>query len=213
MASKKKLELIIKTHEMLKTKSPEELSIRTIAAACDCTGTVVYKHFENLDHLLLIASVRFLENYVIELEAVLNSNTDSLEMLYEMWRVFAKYAFANVEVFELLFWGKYKDRLSDAIFEYYQIFPEKWENLDGLFTSIFFNNDLKERNYIMQRRTAAMGYFAHKDLRMLSDMECDLFHGVMLNYRRVYREPGKAEEGADCFMGMLESLFEHYRIK
>lgn len=213
MSTNKKNELILTTYELLKTTSPENIKIRTIAAEANCTSTVIYKHFEDLDHLILFASVRFLENYIVDLQDVVNQNSDALDMLVEMWRVFAKYAFENVEVFDLLFWGKYKERLGDTIFEYYQLFPDEWKNMDGLFTSVFFNNDIQERNGMIVHRAAATGYFAYNESRMISDMQCDMFHGMLLRYRDKYRLPGKAEEGAATFMDMLNSLIAHYRIK
>lgn len=209
----KKNELIIKTYELLKTTSPDDLTIRSIATACNCTSTVIYKHFDDLDHLIRFASVRFLENYIIEIQKISNENLNALDMLVTMWKVFAKYAFENIEVFEELFWGKYKENLGDTIFEYYQVFPDEWKDLDGLFTSVFFNNDLKERNHIMVHRAAVTGYFSLNESRMLSDMECSLFHGLLLEYRDKYRIPGKASEGATYFMEILLSMHEHYRIK
>lgn len=213
MGTSKKNELILKTYEMLKAMKPDEIKIRNIAAEANCTSTVIYKHFEDLDQLILFASVRFLEDYIVDLQEVINQNSDALDMLVEMWRIFAKYAFENVDVFDLLFWGKYKERLGDTIFEYYQLFPDEWRNMDGLFTSVFFHNEIRERNGIIMHRAAATGYFSYDEAKMLSDMECDLFHGILLRYRDTYRLPGKAEEGVSYFMDMLNSLISHYRIK
>lgn len=213
MSANKKNELIMKTYEMLKTTSPSDIKIRNIAAACNCTTPVIYKYFEDLDHLVRFASIRFLENYIIDLQKSVNTNSDSLDMLISMWRSFAKYAFENVEIFELFFWGRYKERLGDTIFEYYQVFPDKWRNLDGLFTSVFFNNDLKERNYMIVHRAAVMGYFSYEEARMFSDICCGLFHGLLMEYKDSYRDPAKAAEGADRYMEMLMSLIEKYRLK
>lgn len=213
MASNKKNELIQKTYELLKTSGPQDVKIRTIAAAANCTSTVIYKHFDDLDHLILFASVRFLEDYIIELQNIINKNTDTLNMVVAMWKSFAKYAFTNIEVFELLFWGKYKDRLGDTIFEYYQLFPNEWRNLDGLFTSVFFNDKLEERNSIMMHRAATTGYFTYDDAMLLSDLQCCMFHGLLMEYKDKYRNPEMAEEGSQRFMDMLDSLINHYRIK
>ncbi|MDO5409051.1 MAG: TetR/AcrR family transcriptional regulator [Lachnospiraceae bacterium] len=213
MSTNKKNELILTTYELLKQMSPDDIKIRTIAAEANCTSTVIYKHFDDLDHLILFASVRFLEDYIVTLQEVINQNSDALDMLIEMWRAFARHAFENAEVFELLFWGKYKERLGDTIFEYYQLFPDEWRNMDGLFTSVFFNNEIQERNSMIMHRAAATGYFSYDEARMLSDMECDMFHGLLMRYRDKYRLPGKAEEGAALFMDMLNSLIGHYRIK
>lgn len=213
MSSNKKNELILQTYEMLKTTSPEDIKIRSIAAACNCTSTVIYKHFDDLDHLLRFSSVRFLENYIIDIQKDINEASDSLEMLISMWRTFSHYAFENLEVFELLFWGRFKERLGDTIYEYYQLFPDEWKNMDGLFTSVFFNNDLKERNYMILHRATVNGYFAHANDRLLNDIMCDLFHGLLLEYKEKFRTPGEAEKGAARYMEMLMSLIDHYRLK
>lgn len=209
----KKNELILKTYELLKTTGPYDIKIRNITTACNCTSTVIYRHFDDLDHLIRFASVRFLEKYIVEIQRITNEKTDALEMLETLWEVFAKYAFENIEVFNELFWGKYKENLGDTIFEYYQMFPNEWKDLDGLFTSVFFNNDILERNHMMVHRAAMTGYFSLNDSRMLSDMECSLFHGLMLEYQSKYRSSGTTEEGVAYFMKMLRSLHDHYKIK
>lgn len=213
MAANKKNELILKTYELLKTTSPCDIKIRTIAAQANCTSATIYKHFEDFDQLILFASVKFLENYIIDLHKLINEKTDNLEMLIAMWQMFSKYAFENIEVFDLLFWGKYKQNLGDVIFEYYQIFPDEWKHLDGLFTSVFFNNEISERNGMIMHRAAVSGYFHYDDVKLLNEMECTMFHGLLMDYKDKYREPGKAREGAELFMNMLHSLIEHYRIK
>ena len=97
MASNKKNELIVKTYEMLKTTSPSDIKIRNIASACNCTTPVIYKYFDDLDHLVRFAAIRFLENYIIDLQESANSNSSPLDMLISMWDSFAKYAFENVD--------------------------------------------------------------------------------------------------------------------
>lgn len=209
----KKSELVLITYQMLKTHSPSEIKIRNVAAEAHCTSTAIYRHFTDFDQLILFACIRFLEDYVVDLQDTIHQNSDALDMLIEMWKAFAKYAFRNVEVFDMLFWGKFREQLGDTIFDYYQLFPDKWQNMDALFASVFFNNDLSERNGIIMHRAAISGYFSYDEERMLSDMECVMFHGLLLQYRGCYRIPGKADEGAARFMEMLHSLISKYRLR
>lgn len=213
MATNKKYDLISVTHEMLKTTSPDLIKIRDIASAANCTSAVIYRHFDNLDHLILISSIKFLEDYLFELQDITNNNTDSLDVEVTMWRAFAKYAFQNIEIFDLLFWGKYKERLGDSIYEYYQMFPEQWRHLNGLYTIVFFNNDLKERNRVILNHAANDGYFKTKDVPLLANLQCSFLHGLMMDYKDTYRLPGVSEKAAKEFMDTLLSLQSHYRIK
>lgn len=213
MAGSKKLELIEQTYRLLQAVPPSEVKIRAVAEAAECSTTAVYKHFDDLDDLVRIASVRFLENYICRTQAVLSETADPMEVLTITWREFAAVAFENIDVYLELFWGRYKSQLGDAIFTYYQLFPQEWKQLGGLFTSTFFNNEIKERNYIIVRRAAAMGYFCYDDAKLISDLQCYLIHGVLLDYRETYRDPQKAREGFDYFMTLLESTLRRYRLK
>lgn len=213
MARNKKYELIVKTYELLKTQSPDDLTIRRIAEEAGCTSTVIYRHFENLDHLILLASVRFLEDYIDGLSNLLGRDSDPLTMLREMWVVFGVQAFAHVEVFEMLFWGRYTNQLSDAIIQYYQLFPEKWRSTNGVEATIFFSGNIEERNLIAVNRAAAEGYLPLKNIRLFSDIQCHLFHSIMLKYKDEYHSPGKAEKGLQEFMRAYDFLIDAYRLK
>lgn len=213
MAENKKKELIQKTYEILRDYGPEGAKIRTIATKAGCTSTVIYKYFNDLDHLLLFSSVKFLEGYIADLGKIFDSNMNALDMGVLMWEVFAKSAFENIHVYEMLFWGKYKEELGDVIFEYYQLFPEELRHCDGVTASVFFDGDLNTRNRIMLRRAAATGYFLYDDAMLLSDLQCYFFYGVLMEYKDKYREPGKAQEGVERFMKILLSLIAKYRLK
>ena len=213
MAENKKKELIQQTYEILKEVGPEDTKIRTIAAKANCTSTVIYRHFNDLDHLLLFASVKFLEDYMKDLHDILNSNMNAFEMEIKMWDSFSESAFWNIPIFEKLFWGKYKESLGDTIFEYYQLFPNEWLHYDALSASVLFNDTLEGRNRIMMRRAAAMGYFTLEDAAVLSDLECYLFHGILMEYKDKYRQPGMSEEAKTKFMTMMEFLISRYRLK
>lgn len=213
MARSKKHDLIDKTYELLHLYSPDEITIRLIADAAGCTSTVIYRHFENLDHLLLIASIRFLEDYIKSLGDLLNNENDSLDMLIRTWQLFAEQSFYNVEIFDLLFWGKFKEQLSDAIVQYYQIFPNAWQNLSGMFAVVFFSSNIEERNFLVVQRAASEGYFPFKGIKTFSDIQCYMFHGLLLEYRDKYRDERLAEEGISRFMNMLELIIEQNRLK
>lgn len=213
MAASKKTELIQKTYELLKTTAPDELKIRDIAKECGCTPAAIYKHFEDLDDLIRFGCVRFLEDYIRETLKIINENVDPLQMLEIMWEEFSRIAFQNAEVYLQLFWGRYKSQLGDTIFEYYQIFPDQWQSMGGLFTSTFFNSEIKERNFLIVRRAAAVGYFQYQEAQEISDLQCYLMHGALMDCLETYRQPGMAEAAQSRFMNLLRSTIKHYRIK
>lgn len=213
MAVSKKTELIQQTYELLKDTSPDDLKIRDIAKACGCTPAAVYKHFEDLDSLIRFGCVQFLEDYIRQTLKIVRENMDPLEMLIVMWDEFSKCAFQYADIYLELFWGRFRSKLGDTLFDYYHMFPAQWQSMGGLFTSTFFNSEIKERNYTIVRSAAAVGYFKQDEIKLVSDMQCYLMHGFLMDYQCCYREAGKAEEGQQLFMEALRSQIQHYRAK
>ena len=206
MGRNKKADLIRATYEMLADSSPQELSIRAIASAAGCTTGTVYRHFDSVDQLLLVACVKFLEDHMVNLNDLLAQEGDPLHQHTEMWRSFGRQAFANIDAFELMFWNASPDELNDAIFTYYQEFPESWRKLSGFQVMVFFNSKLEERNLLTLNRCMADYKLEASMINMIGNIEICCFHGLMMEYRDCYREPGKAEEGLAEFMAMLDYI-------
>jgi AcrR family transcriptional regulator len=208
-----KKELVEKTYEILKTEGIESITIRYIGTKAGCTSAAIYKHFENLDHLLTFASIRTLQNYFQEFKEIMNRDMNMLDLALKLWERFAYYAFKDVDIFERLFWGKYNELLGDMTYEYYLLFKDEMKGFDGLSASILFNDNLRVREETMLRRAAATGCLPSEDVVMLSDLVVCLFHGMLLDYKDKYKEEGKAREGAGKFMKILNSVYGKYRIQ
>lgn len=209
-----KKELVQATYDIIKLEGVEGVKIRRVAQAVGCTSTVIYKHFDDVDHLIAFASLKFLDSYIRDFRRIWNVSTnDILSMNLELWECFAEYAFHDIEIFEPLFWGKYKDVLGDMLFEHYELDKKEMEGFDGLMVTVLFNEDLRDREYIVERRAAALGFLSLKDIDLLSDLVNCLFHGMLLEYKDIYKEPGMAEEGKEKFMTILTSIVNKYRLK
>ncbi|HAM15245.1 MAG TPA: hypothetical protein DCP91_05200 [Eggerthellaceae bacterium] len=206
VAHSKKADLIRTTYTLMSDTSPQDLSIRAIAAAAGCTTGAVYRHFESADHLILVAAVKFLEDYIVDLNDLLKITDDPLTQHMEMWRSFGRQAFANVDAFEMMFWKASEEALNDAIFTYYQEFPESWRKLSGFQVMVFFSSSLEERNMLTLNRCMEEFKLSKTTIKMINDVEICSFHGLMMEYRETYREPGKAEEGLIRYMSMLDYI-------
>ena len=209
---KKKAELVNATYRLLLKNSPNKITIRMIATEADCTSTVIYRHFENLDHLITIASVKLLEDYIIAVSSLGNSTENSLDVLIDMWKEFSDVAFKHAEIFDMLFFGPYESRLNDAIVEYYQMFPSEHWSVNGIFTMVFFSSDIEERNLIMVRRAAADGFFPSKDVATISELQVSLFRGELLKHRDSHDSSETDEKAAAAFMDLLIYLIDATRL-
>ena len=93
------------------------------------------------------------------------------------------------------------------------MFPEDVKEFDGLSDSVFFSNDVKQRDYMMLRRAARAGEITPEAARILSEMNCYLFHGMLMEHRMDYRKPGVAKEASEKFFNMIQEITNKYRLK
>ena len=216
MASDLKKKLAVKTYELVTEEGIDAVKIRRIANEVGCNSALIYRQFENLDHLITFASIRCLQEYFVDFQKIMSKSTDVLEMHVELWEKFAWYAFNNIPVYELLFWGEYKDQVSDMLFEYHQLFSDDISDdmsaFSGLSASILFNGSIMDREYTILRRLASAGHIHFDDIEVLAHLEISLFVSLLTDYREIYREKGKPKEGADLFMKYLKNLVSKYRI-
>ena len=92
----RKIKYVRITGEILKTEGMEGVSIRKVAQRAGCTSAVLYKHFENKEHLIMLASIHFLEPYINEfMEQVPRTDITPLQMDLMLWKIFIYEAFRN----------------------------------------------------------------------------------------------------------------------
>ena len=136
----RKVKYVQITSEILEEEGVEGVTIRKVAQRANCTSAVLYKHFDNKEHLIMLASIRFLEPYIDEFLAQ-NARTDisSIQMDLLLWKTFIRVAFNNVPYYKLMFFGENRETLEDCVYEYYQMFPDVRRQFDGLTASIMFS--------------------------------------------------------------------------
>ena len=207
----RKREYIQITSHILETEGPEGIKIRRIAEAAGCTSAVLYKHFQNLDHLVMLASVKFLEPYITKFrEVTRRKDISSVQMDLILWRFFIREAFSKKPYYEMMFFCSRQEQLEDYVYEYYQLFPEEVKEFDGFGASIIFSNNLREREYIRLRRAANAGALTMDDADLLSRLATAVFKGMFVEYPY---EPGKSDHleaaAEECYQLILE-LFKKF---
>ena len=199
------------TARILESEGIKGVNIRRIAKEAGCTSAVLYKHFDNLDHLIMLASVHFLEPYIREFRRVAKRrDITSIQIDLYLWKFFIREAFMNKPYYEMMFFSSDKDMLEDYIYEYYSLFPQEEKDFDGLAASIIFSNNLTEREYIRLRRAAHEVMITLENAKLLSRLSTAVFNGVFIQYNFVENDRGALQMAADdCYQLILE-LFHRF---
>lgn len=197
--------------DILAKEGVEGINIRRIASEAGCTSAVLYKHFDNLNHLIILASVKFLEPYITEFRRVTRRrDISSIQMDLYLWKFFIREAYKNRPYYLKMFFSPDREMLEDYIYEYYQLFPDKEREFDGFSASIIFSNNLEERENIRLRRAAHEKLITADNAMLLSRLSTAVFDGMFLKSADFTDDRGSWELAADdCYQLILE-LFRRF---
>ena len=204
---KRKKELIRVTYEILASEGSEGISIRRIASEAGCTSAAIYKHFDNLEHLIMLASVRFLEPYMEKL-ADLSKNEDisGIQMNLILWREFLREAFDKKEYYEMMFISADRKKMKACVEEYFNIFKDELVDMDPVSAGILLSNNIHYREAVRLQQAAAAGQISPRNARMLSDLTEAGFIGRLMRHDEEDDEKRAAEE---CYE-LIYNLYEKY---
>lgn len=101
------------------------LSIRRIAEAAGYNSATLYNYFEDLNHLVLYASMSYLRDYAAALGANIKPGMNAAEVYRTIYATFDEYAFKSPEIFYNMFFGPQSSKLSEVAEHYYELFPEE----------------------------------------------------------------------------------------
>ncbi len=195
------------TGEILNAEGRDGISIRRIANEAGCSSAVLYKHFQNLEHLIKLASVQFLEPYMHQM-SIESARTElsPIQLNLILWVKFLNEAFNKKDYYEMMFISTDKDLLKECVEEYYKIFSEEMDEVDPVSENILFSNSLQEREYTRLKQAAEQGLIGEQEAYDLSKLCEAIFAGKLTQYDGSV----PAEEAAQECYDLIYSLYEKF---
>ena len=134
------------TQELIDEISVENVSIRKIAARAGFHNSTLYLYFKDVDYLILLASMRYFEEYSRSLAELSTKNLSVTDRFFAVWTSFCHAAFAHPNMFYYFFFGKYSNNITPIMKEYYDLFPEKKYTFSSSLENMFYGNNIYDRN-------------------------------------------------------------------
>ena len=194
-------------YEKLKTQEASEITVREFAGENGCSPAALYRHFENLEHLIILGAVRFFIDYMTEYGKLMDSSSDPLESYIRGWQLFNKYAFERPDLYYRLLWGQYNTTFSEALEEYFELFPMTGSEQDpAYFYTMMFTNDIMERDLLMLRRAVNEDMLSYDDAVYYSKSNTLIVKGMLELY--MDRDLEERKQGEQECNQLLRKNFE-----
>lgn len=139
------------TQELIDSEGIGNISVRKIAERAGFHNSTIYLYFENIDKLILLASLKYFTDYKRRLAECSMTDGSAREKFLAIWEAFGESVFKRPQVFHNFFFGKYSQNLTSLIKEYYELFPEEKPNYPKGIEDMYYGNSIRERCYISLR--------------------------------------------------------------
>lgn len=146
-----KIHFIEAAEKLIREDGIAGVTIRKIATQAGYNSATLYNYFDDLEHLILFASMRHLRAYVRELEKETTRDMNTLEVYRVIYKVFCDYSFRSPTIFHNMFFGRYSAKLNDVLQEYYQLFPDELDNQKSVVKSMLSLGDIYQRDLAIMR--------------------------------------------------------------
>jgi len=167
------------TQKIIDEEGYEAVTLRRVADLAGYNSATLYSYFEDLEQLILYASLKYLRDYNNEANYILHSGKSERDKLLDMWQAFCKYSFQNPKPFAYIFSGKHKNNVEDIAAKYYDLYPEDIGTDIKELSTLLKSLKLEDRNQMILHRIAAEEGFEWKNLNTLNEMMVLLYRGLL----------------------------------
>lgn len=169
------------TERLIVEEGVEGVSIKKIAEEAGYNSATLYNYFENLEVLILYASVHYLKIYLRDLKSEIHSGMTAKEMYQKVYEIFARHSFREPEIFYTLFFGKYSDKLEGVIRKYYQIFPGEYEGQTKLIQAMLSQGDIFQRDRPLIEEMVQEGSISEEKSEYIMESVIRIHHSYLMD--------------------------------
>ena len=134
---------------IMKEEGISGITLRKVADGAGYNTATIYNYFDDLDHVILFASLKYLQIYNQELDLQLKGSRSAKDTFFISWDTFCKISFQYPEAFHQIFFTRHSSDLDLICKQYYDIFPEEQAASSSSLYPIISDYRLLTRNYLV----------------------------------------------------------------
>lgn len=159
------------TQKMIDEEGLDKISVRKIADRAGFHNSTIYLYFKDLDQLIMLASMKYFQEYSHMLELQSQKERSPSENFYAIWDFFFDTILKKPPLFYNFFFGKRSDDLDEIMNLYYKIFPEERRQFSTDIEAMYFGKNLKERSlYLLKPLIPDNNLVTPENLEMLNEI-------------------------------------------
>lgn len=165
--------------DIIDSEGIDQVTIRKIAKASGYNSATIYLYFRDLDELMCLASLGYVEDFIRAWVDGLKKPMNTLETYCFSWEMFASYAFMHPQVYNHLFFYHHSRPFAETVRYYHELFPERLEDIGNIIEEILLGSPHVERESSILLPLARDGLVREEDLPMISTLAACHFRKLL----------------------------------
>ncbi len=161
----------------------DKVTIRKISDLAGYSSATIYSYFDNIDHLVLFSSMRFLDEFIKSIPDYISEAKSSLDLLRSTWSCFCKYSFEKADVYNTIFFSKPDKNSKNYMQDYYCVYPLEDQGYPDTIKKMLRESDIYKRNYILINKCAEEGFISDKNLDEINEMTIFIYESILHRVR------------------------------
>jgi len=198
--------------QIIDTDGIEAVSARDVADIAGYNSATLYNYFDDLDHLVFYASLRYLKDYIEELKSSIKGAASPLERYLTVWKCYCNHAFSKPKIYNAIFFDKYSTSLNHDIKEYYSIFPDELDDQEDDIKPMLLGQNIYERNLTLLRPCIAKGFVKEEDAASINEMIILVYQGLLTRFVKG-QTTYTPEEATQRILFYIRQIFLSFGVK
>ncbi len=165
--------------KIIEKEGIEGITIRKVADLAGYNSATIYNYFENIDHLIFFAAMKFIKDYVQEVPNYIEDAKDALDKYLLIWECFCKYSYTKPEVYYAIFFAKLDNSLEAYIKQYYEMFPNDLGNQPKELLPMLLKHDIYKRAMAVLEACVDEGFIKREDMVEVNEMILLIYQGML----------------------------------
>ncbi len=155
------------------------ITIRKVADYAGYNSATLYNYFENLDHLIFFAAMRYVKDYALALPDYIKGSKNALDRFLLIWECFCHYSYKNPEIYYAIFFARLDNDLEEYIVDYYKLFPEELGNPSEGLSTMLLKHNIYERGDTSLSDCVTEGFIKQEDKSELNEFAFLIYESML----------------------------------
>ncbi len=156
--------------EIIEEFGLDAVTIRLVAERAGYHSSTIYNYFDDLDHVMFMGCMDYLDRYNRELTKKLAGVQEPISFYFKTVEIFNHYAYHNPKVFWMLFYGCTEEKRVQYTKQYYETMSPEQKLEHELISQASIINDLFLRHEIFLGPIVAAGYMPPEGSEMQNEL-------------------------------------------